>query len=257
MKGKFLKKSFKKKFFKKHPKKTVQKLATRFYENALNDSPLVRLNTGKEIVHKFKRTAISQANLTVFNGSVFAENTQFPTYPSSGVTSESAYIGFSLLDIPNLSDFYNLYQKIRLRKVKLTARMNDTYAGSSLQASIYMGKYLGYTKPTTITTNTIGCLQNAIKYQFSNEHRECSLTILPQMVQPVVVANNGPGTAQTNWQLLVPRKQWLDLQEIRQSTYSAVYTGILAYIDNLGSNAGDNLVWDIEYSFECKDPVVA
>lgn len=247
---KHFKKTFKKPYYKTRKPKKLGKVMKNYFDLATAELPLIKRNNMSKI-YKFKRSVINATSLLQLLSTSTWNYSPIITYPSSGYNSSYAIYGFSFSDIPSYTDFTKLFQRVRLRKVKLTFRAPDLTTSGNPLPTATVGKYTSNVYPAVFTPNTLGQLANITEYQFSQEHRQFSVSLYPMLMQFVQVASSTASTV--NLGAFGKNNIWLDANDITGTT-NPVYTGLMASWQNIGSNAATEIVVDVQYSIECKDP---
>jgi len=217
------------------------------------DTALTVINKEKPRVIKFRRSLINNNNQfsvftapqTLAGGNMFAQ-------PANASTENtySALLGFSIRDIPNFSEFCNLFSKIRLTKVKVSLTGDDLASPEYPNPTVYMWKNNDITLISSgITATTVAQAPNVTRYQFSHEHRVVSKTVIPYLVDDVSFSNN---TFSASSQIY---NRWLDCSKVLASSPSPTYYSLGLYFTNIiGQTLGAiNFGVDCEYTVECME----
>lgn len=230
-------------------KKTVKRKSRRIKKRTgtLTIGPYQRLNTRPK-VYRFKRSGIDLTTMTMLTASgQYTYNSPIIPYSAGAPTQLYGQMGFAFNDIPGVNNFNTFFQRARLDKVKVTFRFNLLPSNSTLMTSLLAAKF-ETTSLQPLTVSFMSQLQNLVKYQFSNEHRECSITIKPRLIGFCNVNNGSNAVSYINNDVIYPRNTWVDLVDDYATSKYPVYSGIAFLLDNLGNNTVDGFVCDIEYS---------
>ena len=210
---------------KRYPKKTYRrykKVTKRPFANMdpRNDAALTIMNKQRRQVMSFTRSL----------------SLDFVQQTGSGYYNDYKFVNCSLSDLPNMTEFQNLFSKYRFKRFDLTIRAPDLSTQGYIQPTVYVWRNKN-TAMSLATITTVQQLPNVYNKQFSDEHRQIALSMKPYML---ISAFSG-GFEQAY-------DKWIDI------AYSTVpYYGFGIFIENLTKLdiAGQLITVDLTVHLEC------
>lgn len=150
----------------------------------------------------------------------------------------SGTIVFRLSDLPSVTEFTSLFNKFRLKAVKITYRLQDNPIDGSYQPTIYSWKNYNIALAGAILPQQLQQLPNVHVLQTSEDARTLTHTIKPYLV--LSTFNGG---------FIQSTQKWVDMNYAS----TAQYYGIAYLIENMVGSGDQSirLTYDLEYTIEC------
>lgn len=195
---------------------------------------LTLMNTVKPRPHFFKRTVINSYQIKNPNltGNISGLNT------------------FKLSDIPDYTDFTNLFEQYKFHKVKLTFKYDKAATTNATHPTFYVWKNNDTDLPlANITSNYVAQQANVKRYQFSDENREFQMSIYPYWLNRIY--NTTATSGYTNNKATT--SNYIDIRY-----FDVPHWGLAYFLPNVvGSNNPDVTLWtinvDVEYQFKFRE----
>lgn len=227
----------------------------RFYKKKVQRVAVVNPDTARSKInniaqlHRFKRSLVAQNTFNSFTAAntVTAGTTFFVQPAGSGTTNIlGGLMGFRLTDVPNVTEFTNLFCKYRVKSVKVTVRMPDAPSSTANDSPcLYLWKnHDPSLLSVTVAAPLLDQAQRVTKYQFSAEHRSVSVKIYPYLMELVNIGSGATALANERY------GDWLDVTYPTALYYSLAY----CFTDVIGSSLSVlGFEVDYEYDIEFKD----
>lgn len=211
---------------------------------AKSTSPYTILNNPKSTpIYSTQRTLLGQDHVMAqtVSGTFSASSVPFFSQPASGLNNNQGnMIIFQLSQLPNYTDYTNLFQLYRIDKVEIAIRLVDDAGPDKPFPTLYATKlYQPSLVSGDLTIPNINQFSRVTRYQYSTIDREAKLVCKPYYLN-VISGTTAGSTAPIN----VRRTGWLDTSYPNVNHYAM---GVV--LDNIAGSDSGIISFEVDFTY--------
>lgn len=211
---------------------------------AKSTSPYTILNNAKSTpIYRTQRTLLGQTNVLAqtVSGTFSASSVPLFSQPPTGLNNNwGNMIIFQLNQVPNASDYTNLFQLYRIDKVEMSIRLVDDAGPDKPYPTLYATKlYQPSLVSGDLTIPNINQFQRVTRYQYSGIDRECKLVCKPYYLN--VISGT---TAGSNAPINVRKTGWIDTAYPNVNHYAMGFV-----LDNIAGADSGVISFEIDFTY--------